>query len=126
MYIRMLFRYDFLPYQGKGLMVAQRPWDGSYNVSDTIWALAHTTQFTERGWFYVGGSARGLLPGGGSFVTYVSPEGSDVTLVIESVGATESQTLRVTFVGQLTRVDTLSHWTTTEGSVFIVRYRFHH
>jgi hypothetical protein len=29
--------YDFLPYRGKGLMVANRPWDGSYNVSDTIW-----------------------------------------------------------------------------------------
>ena len=36
--------YEWLPYKGKGLMVANRPWDGTYNVTDTIWATAHTTQ----------------------------------------------------------------------------------
>ena len=58
-------------------MVANRPWDGTYNVTDTIWATAHTTQFTQRGWTYLGGDACALLPeavasqgvdGGGSYV----------------------------------------------------------
>ena len=68
--------YEWLPYKGKGLMVANRPWDGTYNVTDTIWVTAHTTQFTARGWHYL--EASSLLPAavsksGGSYVVLASP-----------------------------------------------------
>ena len=123
-------RYDWLPYAGKGLMVAQRPWDGSYNVSDTIWVAAHTTQFTERGWHYLGGEACGLLDGArsaphmytdgpsGSYVSLVSPDGQDLTIIIETVTAAEPQALSLRLAGKLARISALHAWTTVEGAVF--------
>ena len=99
-------------------MVANRPWDGSYNVSDTIWVIGHTTQFTERGWFYLGGGACALLAGGGSYVSLASPGGDDVTIVIETVGASTAQDLTIDLKGSLASVKKLFVWTTAEGAVF--------
>ena len=112
--------YDFLPYAGKGLMVANHPWDGSYNVSDTIWIAAHTTQFTEIGWRYLAGAACSLLPGGGSQVALVSPTGTDVSIVIETVGANTTQIVKLQLAGKLSSVATLDRWATLDQQhVFI-------
>ena len=130
--------YEWLPYKGKGLMVANRPWDNTYNVTDTIWAAAHTTQFTERGWYYLGGSASALLPDavsslgktGGSYVTLVSPGcktgggagtggGCEMSIVIETVGASGSTPIEFTLLSSLAKLTKLSCWTTSRGAVFV-------
>ncbi len=85
--------YDVLPLPGSGLMRANEPWSGHYDVQPAVWITAHTTQFIEPGWKYMGGSACGLLPGGGSHVGAVSPDGKSLSVVIETIGGKQRQTL---------------------------------
>ena len=83
--------YQGLSYDGTGLMNARCPWSDNYEVLATIWATAHTTQFTRPGWHYLPvGNGSGMLKAGGSYVTYVQP-GSGVrpnfTVVVEKFGS---------------------------------------
>jgi hypothetical protein len=86
--------YDNLPAPGSGLMLANTPWSGHYEVNPTIWVTAHTTQFTQPGWRYLNGAC-GFLQGKGSYVTLKSPSGKDYSVVIETVRAPAAQ--RVSF-----------------------------
>lgn len=48
--------------------------------------LAHTTQFTSVGWKYLRhGFGAYRLDRGGSVVTFASPDGDDITIVIETM-----------------------------------------
>jgi hypothetical protein len=53
--------------------------------------MAHTTQFTEPGWTVFAGASGDLgdTPEQGSYVTYLSPDGADLTVVIETAAASE-------------------------------------
>ena len=77
--------YDELPYGGDGLMHASQPWSGWYEVGSVLWVTAHTTQFTQPGWFYLGhGSGVGSLSSGGTFVSLTDGRGN-LTIVIETM-----------------------------------------
>ena len=45
--------YHGLPWYGTALMTAAEPWSGSYDNNNVglVWASAHTTQFSQPGWF---------------------------------------------------------------------------
>ena len=43
-----------LPHENRGLVWADRPWDGYYYVTPLTWVIAQTTQFTAPGWRYAG------------------------------------------------------------------------
>jgi hypothetical protein len=86
--------YDNLPAPRSGLMLANTPWSGYYEVNPTIWVTAHTTQFARPGWRYIDGAC-GLLQGQGSYVALKSASGSDYSVVIETVRAPAAQ--RVSF-----------------------------
>ena len=45
--------YSGLPWYGTAIMTAAEPWTGSFDDTNVglVWASAHTTQFTEIGWF---------------------------------------------------------------------------
>jgi O-glycosyl hydrolase len=92
--------YDTMPFQASGLMGANEPWSGAYVAGPSIWATAHTTQFTEPGWRYVD-SAKGYLDGGGSYVALRSPDSRDYSLIAETVDATAPQRLRFSVAGGL-------------------------
>ena len=48
--------------------------------------IAHTTQFAQIGWNYLlHGSGVQLLDNGGSFVTLISPDQKNITIVIETM-----------------------------------------
>ncbi|MEX0720781.1 MAG: discoidin domain-containing protein [Balneolaceae bacterium] len=84
--------YSTLPLADTGLMLAEWPWSGYYQIGKSPWSFAHTTQFTRPGWKYID-KASGYLSSGASYVSLQSPDGQDYTTVIEAVDATGSQTV---------------------------------
>jgi Glycosyl hydrolase family 59 len=93
--------YDNLPAAGSGLMEANTPWSGHYEVKSTIWVTAHTTQFAQPGWRYLD-SASGNLPEKGSYVSLRSKGGRNWSTILETVGAERPQTISFHVTGGLT------------------------
>lgn len=117
--------YNDLPFSQDGLMTAMEPWSGNYVVSTPIWLSAHTTQFTEIGWTYLQhGSGVGLLKGGGSYVALVSPDGNDLTIIIETMSHDHSvcirpklppfevvlQTMKILLMGSFANITQMNLW----------------
>jgi hypothetical protein len=105
--------YRTLPYYGDGLMLADEPWSGYYDVGKSIWVMAHTAQFVQIGWLYVD-SACGYLGGNrnnGSFVTLKSPDNTDYSVIVETVDATAPHAATFTVAGGLPS-GTIHVWTT--------------
>jgi hypothetical protein len=92
--------YANLPIPDTGLVLADTPWAGHYELGAGIWSLAHTAQFTAPGWSYLD-SACGYLPAGGSYVTLRAPEGGDYTVVLETLDASGPETLTFRLGGGL-------------------------
>ena len=104
--------YNSLSLPNSGLMTANTPWSGYYDVEPGIWAAAHTTQFTEPGWNYVDASCGYLEKG--SYVTLKSPDNKDFSIIVETVDTTGSQT--VTFSLGVNSGNKLLHvWKSTSG-----------
>lgn len=118
--------YHDLPYGGHGLMVANQPWSGYYEVSPPIWATAHTTQFTEIGWNYLM-DANGVteLKEGGTIVALLSPNRKNMTIVIETMDTSKNefclrypakptpvsaQNVTLNFKGSMASVTSLNLW----------------
>ncbi len=95
--------YSTLPFAGDGLMLADEPWSGHYEIGKSIWVMAHTGQFTQPGWQYLD-SACGYLGGSksnGSYVTLKSTNNTDYSIIIETLDATAAQTFSFTVTGGL-------------------------
>ena len=117
-------------YWGPGLMYAWQPWSGHYVVPPTVWATAHTTQFAQPGW-RMPFAAAGNLARGGSHVGFVSPDGRDFSLVVETARAecahcqyAPSTAANVTQRIELTlrlarRVGAVAVWRTSEAAPFV-------
>ncbi len=110
--------YDILKVPGSGLMRANEPWSGHYEVQPAIWMTAHTTQFIQPGWTYLAGEACAMLPAGGSHVAAVSPDGKDLSLVVETFGAKAPQHLSFKLSGGLS-CQKLHLWRSTEKEQFV-------
>ena len=93
--------YGNLPAAGSGLMEANTPWSGHYEVKSTIWVTAHTTQFAQPGWRYLD-SASGSLPDKGSYVSLRSKDGRNWSMILETVGAERPQKAAFQVTGGLT------------------------
>jgi Glycosyl hydrolase family 59/Galactocerebrosidase, C-terminal lectin domain len=84
--------YDNLAAPDSGLMKANTPWSGHYEVLPAIWEVAHMTQFVQPGWQYLD-KACGHLPAKGSFVSLRSPNLQDYSVIIETADAIAPQQL---------------------------------
>ena len=76
--------YDQIIWSDTGLMQADTPWCGYYNVWPAVWAAAHTTQFSEPGWIYMDGACGQIDPvtWRGSHVALRDPKTGDWSLII--------------------------------------------
>ncbi|WP_165876777.1 galactosylceramidase [Acidipila rosea] len=108
--------YDILAAPNSGLMYANTPWSGNYQVQSAIWVTAHTTQFAQPGWKYLE-RACGHLPSKGSYVTLASPNGKDWSTVLETIDASSPQTVSFEISGALSR-DTVHIWETNASRTF--------
>lgn len=108
--------YDNLAAPNSGLMYANTPWSGSYEVQGTIWATAHTTQFAQPGWQYLDDSS-GNLPEKGSYVALRSPEKKNWSVVLETIGATNPQSVSFHLAGSLA-TSTVHIWETNQSRTF--------
>jgi len=85
------YRNPQAPHESNSLLFAAEPWSGHHVVQPPVWAMAHTTHFTEVGWNILSTSngqqlgSSGRLVEGGSYVTYVSPKWDHFTLVVEKL-----------------------------------------
>ena len=110
--------YDILAAADSGLMRANTPWSGNYQVAPAVWAAAHTAQFAFPGWTYLEGGASALLPSGGSIVTLESTNHSDYSVIIETFDATAAQTITLHLTNGLSPA-TLNVWQTTQTNQFV-------
>ncbi len=84
-----------LRHADRGLLTADQPWSGSYEVNAMTWAVAHITQFASPptasnpgGWKYLN-SASGYLQGrraNGSYVTLLRGTRDQWSTIIETTG----------------------------------------
>lgn len=96
--------YDNLAAPNSGLMYANTPWSGHYEVQGAIWATAHTTQFAQPGWQYLDSSS-GNLPDKGSYLTLRSADHKNWSVVLETIRAAQPQTVRFTIQAGLATSD---------------------
>ena len=109
--------YPNLPYNTDGLILANQPWSGAYNVGESLWATAQVTQFTQPGWQFLN-SGSGYLGGSesnGSYVSLKSTNNSDYSTIIETTTATAAQTVTVNVSGGLS-TGTVHVWATDVNS----------
>ena len=103
--------YPTVQYQNSGLMKANEPWSGSFDVGPSLWTVAQTSQFTDPGWKYVD-SASKYLDGQGTVATQRDPKTGDWSAVVETTAATEPQTLRFAIGDGLKAPSTVQQWST--------------
>lgn len=108
--------YDNLAAPNSGLMYANTPWSGYYDVQSTIWVTAHITQFAQPGWKYVDQGC-GYLPGRGSYVTLRSPSSRDYSVVVETIDSSFNQQVRFEVSGGLS-AGTVHVWRSNGNTMF--------
>lgn len=108
--------YDILAAPNSGLMYANTPWSGHYDVQGAIWATAHTTQFAQPGWQYLDDSS-GYLKEKGDYVALKSPNGKDWSVVLETIDATHAQPVSFTLRGGLS-TGAVHVWETNDKRTF--------
>ncbi len=108
--------YDNLAAPNSGLMYANTPWSGHYDVQGTIWATAHTTQFAQPGWQYLD-SGSGYLLEKGSYVALRSTDKRNWTVVLETIDATHPQLLSFRVAGGLATGE-VHIWETNSARTF--------
>ena len=111
--------YSNLPFGGgAGLMRADAPWSGAFEIEPALWMTAHTTQFAKPGWKYLDGAGCGLLWAGGSYVTLKSPESNDYSIIIETQEANSPQLLTFDLKGGLSALP-LHVWRSDKNEQFV-------
>lgn len=70
------------------ILTAVQPWSGFYESGEmpVVWSTAHYTQFSAPGWKILPvGHGSGELAKGGYYVTLVSPDGQDFSIIIVKI-----------------------------------------
>ena len=98
--------------------ISDQPWSGHYEIDPGLWGYAHDGQFADVGWQFLD-NACGTLPSGGTYVTLKSPGDTAFSTIIETNGASASQTLTFTITGGLPTNKTLCVWMSNASAQFV-------
>jgi galactosylceramidase len=110
---------DILPIPGSGIMRAATPWSGHYEIQPALWAVAHFTQFTAPGWVYLKNGCGYTSDRSASFTTLQSPDGGELSMIIETTDAKTDQKLSID-VGGGTFADREFHlWKSDPAAQFV-------
>lgn len=107
--------HDYLVAPNSGMMKANMPWCGYYEVQPPLWVIAHTTQFAQVGWRYLDSACEAASAGpqfvreGYSVTALKSDKTDDYSIIIESMDAKEPQKIKFTLANGLSRKK-LSVW----------------
>lgn len=116
--------HDYLTVPRSGVMVANTPWSGHYEVLASIWALAHINQFAQPGWKYLDSGCKwwngaNSSNEGVSMVSLRSPVTNDYSIIIETMDAKEPQTLHIKLSDDLSTKDLSVFRSVFNGEEFI-------
>lgn len=116
--------HDFLPVPRSGMMLANTPWCGHYEVQPPLWMLAHVNQFAAPGWRYLDRSCRfhereGGLREGLTVVSLRAPQGNDYSVLIETMDAKEPHRMTFTVKGGLATTDLACWRSAFQGELFV-------
>src|SRR5262249_41370249 len=75
-----------------GIILAENPWSGFYDLGSMVWVFAQTTQFTQPGWQYLD-NACGMTPEGDYYVSLKSNTTNDYSTMVESMDGTGPSTI---------------------------------
>ncbi|OCT11274.1 hypothetical protein A8709_06250 [Paenibacillus pectinilyticus] len=106
--------YDTLQYQGKGILTANTPWSGHYDVNQSLWMTAQFTQFAPPGWKILDG-ASGKLDANNYYITFKDPNTTNYSVVIVNTGTTATD---YAFTLQNVSTSSLNVWRTTQSTSF--------
>ena len=82
--------------------------------------VAHTTQFAQPGWHFAdGGGCTLLADKQGSAVSYISPSGKDISIVIETAQSNVTNTIEIKLTGGFVQLKQLHVWRSIPGAVFV-------
>ncbi len=82
-------------YDSDGLLRAEWPTSGHWEVTPMAWMTMHWTLFADPGWTVATcATPRCKLAGGGDYAVLVSPDGHDVTVIVETFLHSASQCIR--------------------------------
>ena len=110
--------YPVSSYPDVGLLRANTPWSGYYEVLPVVWGFAHINQFVQPGWRFLENGGNGTLPGGGTYTTLEAPRGGDYSSLIETSGAAGPQTIRFQTAHGLS-AGALHVWKSTAAAQFV-------
>lgn len=110
--------YPISNYPDVGMMQANTPWSGHYVVQPEVWGYAHINQFIQPGWHYLGNGGCGRLPGGGTYTSLKSPDGSDYSVILETGDAKAPQVIHFQTQGGLS-VHPLHVWQSSPSAQFV-------
>ena len=100
-----------------GMIRANTPWSGHYEVLPVTWGYAHINQFIAPGWRYLEKGGNGYLPSGGNYTCLKSPTGGEFSLIAQTRGATSPQTVQFRTVNGLSG-SVLHVWRSTAEQQF--------
>ncbi|MGY4383439.1 galactosylceramidase [Pedobacter sp. UYP24] len=109
--------YNQVIWANTGVMQADEPWSGHYNVWPSVWAVAHTTQFAEPGWVYMDSACGPFTTDSwrGSHVALRDPKTGDWSVII----ATGDQRKVKLAIGDGLKKGKIHVWKSTEKDQFI-------
>lgn len=92
---------EYLTAPNSGMMKANTPWSGHYEVQPPLWMYAHINQFASPGWRYLESGCKYFTREGWSVITLKDTATDNYSMIIETMDADEPHTVHVKMKGKL-------------------------